>query len=300
MSDPKTKRLTVYLPDRVKSDLSAMAEQTGLSMTQLIVMATHGMLAHYKAAGGAIFAGLIDAGGHAANANANANAFGARLDAIARDASDLQRYYGARASEYESVYERDDPGYREELAHLSARIVQTVRNRSVLELACGTGYWTEKAAGAASRIVGVDIRPEVIEIAESKRLPGTVRFMIGDAYKPESIPGQFDAALACFWLSHVPKNKLSDFLARLHARLGSGAAVFMADNVYVEGRGGPLIVKEDAEDTYKLRTLADGTQHEIVKNYYTERELRELFEPVSRHLTVFAGGSFWFVSYTTR
>lgn len=42
----KTKRLSVYLPEKVKSDLEQMAEETGLSMTQLIVMATHGLLAN--------------------------------------------------------------------------------------------------------------------------------------------------------------------------------------------------------------------------------------------------------------
>ena len=38
-----------------------MADETGLSMTQLIVMATHGLLANYSAQGGAIFADLLAA-----------------------------------------------------------------------------------------------------------------------------------------------------------------------------------------------------------------------------------------------
>lgn len=50
----KTKRLSVYLPEKVKADLERMAEETGLSMTQLIVMATHGLLANYDSHGGAI------------------------------------------------------------------------------------------------------------------------------------------------------------------------------------------------------------------------------------------------------
>ncbi|RKN85477.1 methyltransferase domain-containing protein [Paenibacillus ginsengarvi] len=294
MSEDKTKRLTVYLPDRLKSDLNRMAEETGLSMTQLIVMATHGLVANYKANGGGLFASLIEPG------RKEQGVLAERMAVVNRERSDMQMYYGARAREFESIYERDDTGYQAELALLADRLANAVRDRSVLELACGTGYWTERAYPSASSVTAVDIRPEVIEIAEEKRLPAPkVRFRLGDAYEPEDIPGSFDAGVACFWFLHIPKNKIEPFLDKLHARLGSGAVVFMADNVYVEGRGGELIVKEDSEDTYKRRVLADGSQHEILKNYYNEDELKQLFEPISLNLTVFVGQSFWYVTYVT-
>lgn len=73
--------------------------------------------------------------------------------------------------------------------------------------------------------------------------------------------------------------------------------MFIADNVYVPGRGGELITSEHSEDTYKRRELADGSKHEIIKNYYSYEELNEIFKPLSENLRIFVGSSFWYVSY---
>ncbi|MFG1735333.1 CopG family transcriptional regulator [Paenibacillus sp. 843] len=58
-SKEKPPRLTVYLPDLAKSELEQMANQTGLSQSQLVVMATLGLLANYKARGNGIFTELL-------------------------------------------------------------------------------------------------------------------------------------------------------------------------------------------------------------------------------------------------
>ena len=89
------------------------------------------------------------------------------------------------------------------------------------------------------------------------------------------IQGEFDYGLANFWFSHIPRNRIESFLQSFHERLGSGTQVFIADNVYVPGRGGELITPTDSEDTYKRRELADGSKHEILKNYFSYEELNE-------------------------
>ncbi|ASA22507.1 hypothetical protein [Paenibacillus donghaensis] len=55
----KPPRLTVYLPDTEKKELEKMSKNTGFSQTQLVVMATHSLLANYKAKGNIIFTELI-------------------------------------------------------------------------------------------------------------------------------------------------------------------------------------------------------------------------------------------------
>ncbi|WP_442602240.1 methyltransferase domain-containing protein [Paenibacillus sp. KN14-4R] len=293
MTEDKTKRLTVYLPEKMKADLEQMAAETGLSMTQVIVMATHSILANYKTHGSAIFAHLTNA------RQQEAASFGAQLHAIKQETNQMQAYYGARANEYEAIYHREDPEFQAELTLVGEAMKRTLANRHVLEVACGTGYWTQIAMNTVKYIMGIDIRPEVLEIAKSKEMPASqVQFTLGDAYELSSISDSFDAGLANCWFSHIPKNKLDDFLQGFHRKLGSGAAVFMMDNVYVAGRGGELLVKENCEDTFKLRQLADGSQHEILKNYYTKEELLEIFKPYAKDLKVFVGNSFWYVSYT--
>ncbi|PGT83234.1 hypothetical protein [Bacillus sp. AFS040349] len=60
--DEKTKRLQLYLPESVKSDLEDMAKETGLSQNQLAVLALQSLLANYKLNGTNIFAKLLDVG----------------------------------------------------------------------------------------------------------------------------------------------------------------------------------------------------------------------------------------------
>ncbi|MBU5442418.1 MULTISPECIES: hypothetical protein [Paenibacillaceae] len=59
-SEDKTPRLTVYFPESVKFQLQQMAKETGFSQTQLVVLATHGLLANYRINGSAIFAELLN------------------------------------------------------------------------------------------------------------------------------------------------------------------------------------------------------------------------------------------------
>lgn len=210
----------------------------------------------------------------------------------------MQFYYSRRAREYESIYHRDDPVRQSELAELERCMHNALKERDVLEVACGTGYWTERAAAAARRVTATDMTMETLDVAVAKGLsPDKVRFIRADAYGLEKVPGPFNAGLANFWLSHVPKARLNAFLDGFHARLDPGSIVFMADNSYVEEVGGELFHREGEEDTYKLRTLSDGTQYEILKNYYRADDLIGLFTPRAAELQVQVSSCFWWVRY---
>ena len=76
-----------------------------------------------------------------------------------------------------------------------------------------------------------------------------------------------------------------------------GASVFFADNVHVPGVGGDLTAPDANGDTFKLRRLADGSRHRVLKNYYTDEELRALLAPFAQDLVLHRGGNFWSASY---
>ena len=211
----------------------------------------------------------------------------------------LTEYYSRRAPEYEKIWYRADPIRQEEQARIASEMKRLFRNRRVLEVACGTGYWTQFIADAVERVCAMDLSRETLELARTKKLPAAkVEFREGDAYALAAVPGSFNAGLANFWFSHVPRSRLDEFLGGFHARLGRGARVFMADNVYVAGLGGELVSRHDCEDTFKLRQLADGSKHEVLKNYYDAEQLKALLAPRSADLTVHLGKCFWWVSYT--
>ncbi|WP_053957792.1 class I SAM-dependent methyltransferase [Sulfobacillus thermosulfidooxidans] len=213
----------------------------------------------------------------------------------------METYYGARSREYEKVYLRSEQVCQRELLELRHAMTNLFSDKSVLEVACGTGYWTQYLARIARHVVAVDASKEMLNIAKSKGLDSDiVIFCQGDAYNLNSLRGNFDGGVANFWFSHVPKCRIHEFLSHWHARLGQASTVFMADNVYMDGVGGQLISKASDNNTYKMRTLEDGRRYEVLKNYYTQDELRTLFSPYADALHIHVGQCYWWLSYRVK
>jgi ubiquinone/menaquinone biosynthesis C-methylase UbiE len=208
----------------------------------------------------------------------------------------LSEYYSKRAKEYEKIYHRDDPVRQNEQKRIEEAIKEVFRHREVLEIACGTGHWTVFLSQVAKSITAIDNSDEVLAIARSKYYKNPVNFHKSDAYRLPHGDNSFGGGLANFWFSHVPKEKIQVFLDEFHRVLKNYALVFMADNVYNEGLGGKLVQKEGGLNTYKIRTLEDGNEYEILKNYYTESQLREIFGKYDIQ-NLFYGKCFWFVRY---
>lgn len=217
------------------------------------------------------------------------------------DDSVLREYYSRRSGEYdEAVYDRGDPVCEAECAELEAEMRRELAGGDVLDVACGTGFRTVRLARFARHVVGVDASPEMLAVARRKSAElANVVLVQGDAYHLAGLCGSFTAAVAHFWFSHVPRARVAEFLAGLHGRLGSGAVVFMADNVFIPGRGGTLVVRPGSRDTYKRRELSDGSQFQIVKNYYPPEELGTVLGPGCRDLRVHFGRRYWWVRYRT-
>jgi demethylmenaquinone methyltransferase/2-methoxy-6-polyprenyl-1,4-benzoquinol methylase len=191
---------------------------------------------------------------------------------VALGSAELVDYYRRRAAEYEAIYAK--PERQADLALLRQKIPDRLRGACVLEIACGTGYWTQLVASVAARVVATDVAEEPMRIARAKRYGGNVEFSLADAYAlPESL-GTFNAALAVFWWSHVPRERIGAFLASLHARLEPGARVVMMDNRYVEGSSTPITEIDAQGNTYQPRRLGDGSLVRVLKNFPSEEELR--------------------------
>ena len=154
-------------------------------------------------------------------------------------------------------------------------------------------------AEVAQSVVAVDASRNMLEKAGQRLVAAdNVELALADAYKLDEVAGTFDAAVANFWLSHVPKARLSEFLEGLHRRLASGSVIFMADNVYREGRGGELIQPEGRADSYKRRKLENGAEYEILKNYYDRDALEILFAAHADSLNITTGQYSWWVRYS--
>ena len=74
----------------------------------------------------------------------------------------MQQYYRARAPEYDLFY--DVPDRLDELAQLRAWLIERTKGRTILEVAAGTGYWTEVVAPFAKAITATDYNIETLRL----------------------------------------------------------------------------------------------------------------------------------------
>ncbi len=184
----------------------------------------------------------------------------------------METYYARRAAEYEKIYQK--PERQTDLARLRGDLPALFEGERVLEIACGTGYWTPLIAAKAQSVLALDYADETLAIARSKRYPkNNVTFQEGDAYALPGWPQKFSACFAGFWWSHVPLAKLDMFLEQLKKHLLPGSRVAFLDNRYVEGSSTPVSRRDAEGNTYQARSLADGSSHEVLKNFPDAREM---------------------------
>lgn len=213
--------------------------------------------------------------------------------------SELVDYYRRRAREYERVYEK--PERQPDLAALRSWVQRAMDGQDVLEIACGTGYWTQVCAAHTRSMLAVDMAEETLEIARTKEYPfAKVRFGKADAYHLEDVPGSFTAGLACFWWSHIPLERIQEYLGGWHQRLGIGARVVFVDNRFVEGSSTPVSRTDSAGNTYQLRRLQDGSTHEVLKNFPTGPELLAQIPGSSADVDLLELPYYWGLSYRVR
>jgi demethylmenaquinone methyltransferase/2-methoxy-6-polyprenyl-1,4-benzoquinol methylase len=185
----------------------------------------------------------------------------------------IEQYYARRATEYERIYTR--PERQADLATLRDLVEAFARGKRVLEVACGTGYWSEVLARSAESVVATDVGDAVLELARARPLPpGRVVFRCADAFSLEGVAGVCDAAFAGFWWSHVPRARMPRFLQGLRGLLGAEASLLFIDNRYVEGNSTPLCRADTEGNTYQRRVLEDGTAYEVLKNFPSPADVR--------------------------
>ena len=209
--------------------------------------------------------------------------------------AELEKYYAARAPEYDRVYEK--PERQADLRAIERWLPALFAGKSVLEIACGTGYWSQFLVPVARSVVAIDASREVLEVAKTRVEAGHASFVIGDAYRPPESHGPFESAFAGFWLSHVPRARIGEFLHGLHRALTPGAKVVLLDNRFVDGSSTAISGQDDEGNTYQVRTLDDGSVHKVLKNFPSEQALREMVAGIASDVAYHQWQYFWALEY---
>jgi len=210
----------------------------------------------------------------------------------------LQHYYAARAAEYDRIYAK--PERQEDLRAIERWLPPVFQHKSVIEIACGTGYWTQFLAKTARSILAVDAAPETLRIAAARVDQPGVAFVVGDAYRLPDAGSLHDAAFAGFWISHVPRARMVEFIDNLHARVAPGAKIVFLDNRFVAGSSTPIAERDADGNTYQTRVLEDGSRHRVLKNFLTREDLESSLEGRASAIRWHEWKHYWAVEYTSR
>ncbi len=212
-----------------------------------------------------------------------------------------EQYYRDRAGEYEAIYYRDDPIRQSELAAEAERLRKLAKGRRVLEFACGTGYWTRFMSETAVSITAVDLAAEMLAIARRKLYGCPVEFVEADLNHYPATPQAFDLVALGFWFSHHRRENYDRLFSALRAPLAHGGTIWMIDNNPPDGDPRTDHTRFDTlGNNYKYRYLNDGRRYEILKNYFTESDLRGILEPHFRILRLTYGRHYWSVELSEK
>ena len=212
---------------------------------------------------------------------------------------DLVTYYARRAQEYERVYRK--PERQADLALLADYVRQAFLDQRVIEIACGTGYWTQYVAQTARSVVATDINSAMIDVALAKNItPQNVSFRLADLYAlPEPDP-PFDAGFGGFIWSHISRPKLPEFLGSFHRQVKRGGTIMFIDNRYVAGSSTPMYRKDQAGDTFQKRQLENGEEYVVLKNFPAASELRATLRPIAHDVQVISLTYYWMLTYRVK
>ncbi len=205
------------------------------------------------------------------------------------------QFYAKSASNHDRIYDR--PERKDDLQAMHGHLADVLRGHTVLELACGTGFWTRTIAEVADKVVATDINPEMIAMAQLRALPADkVTLRVADAYELPSDIGDFTAVFIGFWWSHVKREEQEKFLAQLKAKVGKDILVVLLDDVYVEGSS-ETVARTDLEgNTYQIRMAPDGERYEIPKTYPSDSALRKKLASSVREIKIVRLEYYWLLT----
>jgi ubiquinone/menaquinone biosynthesis C-methylase UbiE len=174
----------------------------------------------------------------------------------------MRVHFDQRAADYDdwwlgtgSFAERERPGWSAEVEELIA-VVRALPPARVLDVACGTGFLTQRLRG---ELVALDQSARMVEIAAA-RLPHA-RVIQGEVAPLPFGDGEFDRVFTSLFFHHLSADRRAAFVA--------------------EGRrvGRELVVVEDlrradapAEEPHE-HVLGDGSRHHMHRHTFTAPEL---------------------------
>jgi demethylmenaquinone methyltransferase/2-methoxy-6-polyprenyl-1,4-benzoquinol methylase len=193
---------------------------------------------------------------------------------------DMVDYYEARAPEYDDWYLRrgryergavHDAAWNAELDTAGRWLDGLPWQGEIVELAAGTGWWSPLLASRGELSL-YDASPTALDRARERLVAHGLRahLHVRDAWADPD--RAVDGLFMGFWLSHVPRERLADFLAITRRWLKAGGRLAFIDSLADPASGAADHPRPT--DDLAVRRLDDGREFTIVKVFYAPEELR--------------------------
>jgi ubiquinone/menaquinone biosynthesis C-methylase UbiE len=212
--------------------------------------------------------------------------------------TDIIAYYKDRAKEYDKIYSK--PERQDDLKNATTLLQNIFADKTVFEIACGTGFWTEKIAQTATSVFATDINKTVIDVAEQKQYAkNNVTLGLADIFNL-STNIKYESLFGGFIWSHIKLQDLDKYLNTVNNLTLPGGTVVFIDNNFVEGSNHPIANTDQDGNTFQARKLEDGTTHLVLKNFPTESFLRTTLTDIATDFKFINLKYYWVLTYKTR
>jgi 2-polyprenyl-3-methyl-5-hydroxy-6-metoxy-1,4-benzoquinol methylase len=150
----------------------------------------------------------------------------------------------------------------------------------ILELAGGTGIWSQELLRYADQLTILDASAEVLAINEARLRSERVRYVQADVFDWRST-GHFDVVFFGFWLS---ESKFETFWELVRTSLAPQGRVF-----FIDSQREPTSTASDqplSDTSIMVRRLNDGRTFAIYKVFYDPVELQGRLEHLGWNATI--------------
>lgn len=180
------------------------------------------------------------------------------------------------AEDYDSlVGESGDFNHKTYINPAVLEILGNVKNKNVLDLACGQGYFSKILADKGARVTGIDISEDLISIAKEKFENPTIQFLVRDGSDLEGIKDNQFEAVVCNMSFHDIENvgETIDEIARVIQI--SGKLIFSIPHPWTHlGKS----IKENRD--YYLRLEKYKSELEIPNKLYGKEGIVSFHRPL--------------------
>lgn len=213
-------------------------------------------------------------------------------------------YYRARAHEYDQWWLRQgrydrgqelNGGWFADAVELNSALHAFAPAGDILELAGGTGIWSEQLLTCATTLTVVDGSPEALAINRARLNSGRAEYIEADLFEWQP-QRQYDVVFFSFWLSHVPDQAFDGFWRLVRTCLAPGGRVF-----FIDSRKDPASTAVDhrlpARAPVAERRLNDGRTFNVYKIFYEPPALQQRLARLGWHIHVAQTNRYFIYGY---